>query len=145
MSSLFALIAAQMWSPQGLPQEMYPIAEIESSFGKNLAHKPSERGELWTAVGALGIIPITAFESLKRSGYAGDEKEVVLRLQQSQLFYNRACLAHWYYLRDSLPDLKRVVYAWRWGLTAALKATEWQVAFDTYVLRYFELRLNQPN
>lgn len=131
------IVCAQ--TPINVASEMYPVAQLESSSGKFTEHAQSARGPLWTAVGPMGIKPITAFESLKRNGFGGTEDEVVTLLQNDKHFYNRACATHWNYLRHSLPDLKRAVFAWRWGLTAAITATEWQVAFDSYVLKYFEI------
>ena len=132
-------IICSQWTAVGLSREMYPVAQLESSSGKFTEHEKSTRGPLWTATGPLGIKPITAFESLKRNGFSGTEDEVVALLQNDMRFYNRACATHWNFLRNSFPDLKRAVYAWRWGFAAAQAATEWQVAFDMYVLKYFEI------
>lgn len=143
IQALLHIVLSQTWTPAGIHAEMYPVAQMESSFGQNVNHAKSDKGELWTAVGALGIKPVTAFESLRKNGYDGSTEDVAKLLKSDQRFYNRACVTHWNYLRSTFSDLKRVVYAWRWGLTAASQATEWQVAFDMYVLRYFELLTKQ--
>lgn len=141
MIQYIVYMSLAQWSPTGLPVDMYPIAQIESSFGKNVNHRQSDKGPDWTAVGALGIKPITAFESLKRTGYDGTQNEVTERLKNDRLFYNHACVTHWRYLRNSLPDLKSAVYAWRWGFRAAQEASAIKIAFDPYVVLYFELRM----
>lgn len=63
-------------------------------------------------------------------------------LESDDVFYYNACNAHWSYLWNTFSgDTTRMVYAWRWGVTAASEATWKQVAFDPYVIKYMDHRL----
>ncbi|NBT58210.1 hypothetical protein EBT16_05450, partial [bacterium] len=59
--------ARPSWSPEGLHQDMLPIAHLESNFGKNTQHAAHSKGEYHTAVGAVGLKPVTAHEEYKKS------------------------------------------------------------------------------
>src|SRR4029077_5292263 len=55
------------WTPRALHNELVPIAHLESSWGQHMNHAPSPKGEYHTAVGALGIKPVTVHEEYLRS------------------------------------------------------------------------------
>lgn len=130
------------WSPMHLDDELYPIAHIESSFGKNINHKPNPRGEEWSAYGALGLKPVSAFDTYRHVWWFNARypnlkmEEIVGKLQTDPIFYIDACNAHWHYLRATFPSMSVAIYAWRWGVSAAKQATWESIAYDEYVLAY---------
>jgi len=141
-------IAEANWSPAGLALELYPIAHLESSWGKNMSHQAHSKGDWYSAQGALGLKAITAYESmfLSKSFISkwsiGDKqtvditnKEVFFKLlSTNSQFYNELASTHWRYLRQNTADVEQAVFAWRWGLGAAFKTSN--IAIDKYVIAY---------
>lgn len=127
--------------------EINIISILESSSGKFVNHKPDSRGAEWTAIGSCGIKPVTAIFTINnnptlKAKYGGLTVDAVAaRMQNDYAFYIEVADAHWDYLRARFKAEARAVYAWRWGIGKAKSATWQEVAFDSYVLKFHELRL----
>lgn len=136
------------WTPQGLSEEMYPIAHLESSFGRNVNHAKHPAGEFQTAYGALGLKPMTAhFEYMKRPSLRAlhpgleDQKAFTEELKSNPRFYNQVAGAHFAWLKSALGgDPAKAAYGWRWGIGAAQQALPEQIEADPYVQRYKQMR-----
>lgn len=134
------------WSPEGLDSSMIPIAHLESSFGVNMVHSPHSKGAYHTAIGAVGLKPITAHEEWKKSKklqqvFPGLEDPAVFtkKLQEDPQFYNLVASSHFLRLKNRHGSAERAAYAWRWGTGAAAAADDKQVDDDTYVQKYRHL------
>ena len=131
------------WSPVGLHQDLIPIAHLESNFGRNTAHRPNSKGSYHTAVGALGIKPVTAHEEYNRNpilratfGEIPDPTTFTNRLNSDPAFYNTVTSAHFLRLKKLHGSTERAVYAYRHGSGAVKNATPHQVNVDPYVMTY---------
>lgn len=140
---LLILLTMARWNDFGLNHELRPIAHLESQYGKYVSHKQDRRGDIWTAIGACGIKPITAYESYKHNlnshSVPHDIKSFTDSIKGSTIAYNAAVNSHWRRVRNTFPDIKRAVYAWRNGITAAKHATDVDVETSEYVIRYTKL------
>lgn len=137
--------AAPPWTPVGLTQELYPIARLESSWGKYVNHEPHSKGKWYSAHGALGLKAVTGYEAMLRSrnfmmkwSNGQDDlcdRETFLTLfLTNNKFYNELATLHWKYLRRNTASVEQAVYAWRWGLGAATATTTYPE--DKYVVAY---------
>jgi hypothetical protein len=144
-----------VWTPDGLDHELHPIAHLESSFGKRTEHEAHSKGLFHTALGAVGMKPVTAFEELQHNRVlrqmhpelltAAPEKFVQF-LKDQPKFYNTVATALWQRLKRGLGgDIERAVFAWRWGKHAALTAEPEQIKADPYVQKYLTLHAEQHN
>lgn len=146
IEGLVVSLVLSQWSPLHLKNDLYSIAKLESSFGKNVVHQPDPRGPTWTAIGALGLKPVSAFDSYRNikwfsAKYPGlTVNDFVEKLQNDRVFYIDACNAHWDYIRSAISTMTRIVYAWRWGIRAAMEADWSAVAYDPYVVNYMAMR-----
>ena len=139
------------WTPEGLPEEMLPIAHLESSFGRNLDHAKHPAGDFQTAFGALGLKPMTAhFEYSKRPSLKAmhpgleDQHRFTEELKSNPRFYNQVASAHFSWLKSALGgDPAKAAYGWRWGVGAAQQASPEQIEADPYVQRYRQMRDQQ--
>lgn len=139
---------AGSWSAEGLYPGLRPIAHLESSWGKNVDHVPSPKGEFHTAYGALGFKPMTAHDEYKRQKslqmlYPGlDEPDTFMeRFKGDSKFYNAVASTHWQRLKRLLGgDSGKAAFAWRWGLGAAQAADDQTISDDDYVHKYRALR-----
>ena len=149
--SMLPLIAGMMaavpttdlaaWSPKGLHNELVPIAHLESSFGQHMNHAPSSKGEYHSALGALGIKPVTVHEEYLRSpslqklypGLTGPET-FTQKLKKDPQFYNVMGGAHWVHLKRVLGSPEKAAYGWRWGIGAAKGRVDPE--HDPYVAKY---------
>lgn len=141
-----SLSTPSRWTSEGLLQEMYPIAFLESSWGKNMAHAKNPAGEYETALGALGFKPSTAHEIWNRSKtlqskYPGLETpdSFINKMSNDHHFYNTIAGVHWNQLKRQLGTPEKAAYGWRWGATAAANASDEQVSNEPYVQRYKQL------
>ncbi len=133
----------ERWKPEALHPELLPIAHLESSFGLKTQHEPCPGGEYHTAMGALGLKPVTAHEAYRQSKalqkeFPGldDPKVFTNKLKDDNRFYNLAASAHWVQLKKIHGTPEKTAFAWRWGSGAAQKATPEQVHGDEYVKKY---------
>ncbi len=132
------------WVPAGLATEMHPIAHLESSWGKFVAHDRCPGGDYHTAHGALGFKPSTAHHEYKRSktmqkAYPDlhDEAAFMERFREDPHFYNAIANRHFGTLKSALGgDARKAAFGWRWGIGAAQKATQDEIAGDDYVKQY---------
>lgn len=139
--------ATAKWTPAGLHEELHPIAQLESSGGKNIKHLPHSKGELHTAVGAVGLKPITALEEYKKSSWLQkvfpdmhDPQKFVEGMNNNPAFYNGLASAHWKRLKGFFGgDRNKTAYAWRWGIGAAQRDAPEVQATDPYVTAYQKL------
>ncbi|NDD55180.1 hypothetical protein EBZ39_15175, partial [bacterium] len=138
--------ARPSWSPEGLHQDMLPIAHLESNFGKNTQHAAHSKGEYHTAVGAVGLKPVTAHEEYKKSkaiqkAFPGLEEpsDFVQRMKSDNQFYNLLATSHFLRLKARHGSPERAAFAWRWGTGAAQNASDEQVSSDPYVQKYVQI------
>lgn len=112
---------AAEWSPKGLAPDMHPIAHLESSFGKRLAHMPHSKGDYHSSFGAVGMKPVTAHETYKRSSALqklypgfGEEHAFIKEFKQNPAFYNTVASTHWNQLKKlANGDSSKAAFAWR--------------------------------
>lgn len=138
------------WTPEGLHPDMYPIAHLESSWGKNVAHSVNKKGDFHTAFGALGFKPVTAHEEYLKSpfmqktypGHSSPDK-FLQKFKQDPKFYNLLASAHFARLTAKHGGPAQASYAWRWGSGAAHKASPEQIKNDLYVQKYTASNLHQ--
>lgn len=146
MRYLLLITAMVHWSSGRLNHELIPISGIESNFGKNQNHRPNPKGDWWTAVGALGMKPYTAYDHYLRSKrlqniYPTDSREEFIDLLKSdQQFYTTLCNMHWTWLKKNTQSFDAAVYGWKWGRTAANNASDEQITNDAYVISYHKLQ-----
>lgn len=131
------------WSPDGLTPELHPIAHMESSFGQHMTHNAHSKGAFHTAVGAVGLKPVTAHEEYTRSpelqaAFPGlhNPDDFSQRLSSDHQLYNRVASSHWERLKKRFGTPERAAFAWRWGWGNAAKADEAKIAQDPYVQRF---------
>lgn len=131
------------FDPHSLHSELHPIAHLESSFGQNMKHKPSARGEMDTAVGALGLKPSTGFDTYLKSPHLQKlfphlEDSVKFRkeLIENPLFYNTVSGEHWNKLKKLTGSTDKAAFAWRWGQGAVSKVSDDAIQNDNYVKKY---------
>lgn len=138
---------ANRWTPTNLIEEMHPIAHLESSWGKNMTHAAHSKGDYHTAVGAVGLKPITAHEEYRRTkdlqdkypGLIEDAGAFTRKLKEDHKFYNDVASAHWNTLRNRFGTPERTAYAWRWGWGSARKASDEEILNDGYVQKFVKL------
>jgi 8-oxo-dGTP pyrophosphatase MutT (NUDIX family) len=141
-------IQAVKWSPAGLHPHLIPIAHLESSFGQNVKHLPSPKGEYDTAHGPLGLKPNTAHEEYLKSpilqkqfGDLKDPADFMARFKADPKLYNLVATSHFLRLLKKHGSAAKAAYAWRLGTNAAAAATDEQVQSLPYVQRYKDLSL----
>jgi len=142
------VVSPKPWSPAGLSGDLFPIAHLESSFGKNTKHSSHSGDEFQTAVGAVGLKPVTAHEEFMRSPelqrrFPGlfDKVKFLKAMQADHGFYNQIATSHWDRMKKQLHNkIDRVAFAWRWGKNAALHAAPDRIKADPYVKKYMTLR-----
>ncbi len=135
-----------VWTPAGLHHELHPIAHLESSFGKNTKHFESKKGSWDTAVGAVGLKPMTAHEEYLRrpelrKKFPGLESPVEFeaKFKMHHGLYNAVASEHWKYLRKHAGSPEKAAFAWRFGLGAAQRATPEQIKGAEYVQKYLAM------
>ena len=136
--------AAKTWTPKGLHEDLHPIAQLESSNGKNVNHLKHPQGEFHTAVGALGLKPITAYDEYTNTPWLQkvfpdlqDKDKFVKELKTNNAFYNHIATTHWLHLKKMFGnDRAKTAYSWRYGMGAASKDAPELQAVDPYVQAY---------
>lgn len=134
-------------SLSGLHHELHPIAQLESSGGKNINHKPHSLGEFHTAVGAVGLKPSTAHDEYMKSSWLqkvfpniSDPQKFTHEFKRNDALYNHTATSHWHRLKKLFGgDTTKAAYAWRWGQGAALRDAPEVQAGDPYVQAYQKL------
>lgn len=148
LTGLLSVPAFAQWSPVGLSKELYPIAHLESSWGKNTNHEAHSKGRWSSAHGALGLKASTAYDAMLRSRKFIEKwstrKDYTLNITNKDVFfeffisnsefYNELATIHWHYLRQNTSSVEQAVYAWRWGIGAADRAENHSE--DKYVAAY---------
>jgi hypothetical protein len=135
------------WTPAGLHEELHPIAQLESSFGKRMNHAPNSKGDFHTAVGAVGLKPVTAHEEYERSPWVQkvfpnlhDPTKFTEEFKNNHALYNHVATSHWQHLKKLFGgDRQKAAYAWRWGQGAALRDSPEVQAGDPYAIAYQKL------
>lgn len=135
------------WTPAGLHEELKPIAHLESNDGQRMNHKPNSKGEFHTAVGAVGLKPVTAHEEYSRSKWLQqihpnlhDQNAFLHALKTNPTFYNHVATAHWQRLKKLMGgDPVKTAYAWRWGQGAAVRDSPQVYQNDPYARAYQKL------
>lgn len=134
---------AVTWPLSGLSPELDAIAYQESNYGKYLDHNPHIRGSYHTAFGSLGLKGSTAHDVYLKSKWLqtrmpglADQSVFLNRFWHDAKLYMYCANIYWNLLRRSTPSISRAVFAWRWGLTASNKASNAQIAADTYTTVY---------
>lgn len=130
------------WSPEGLHEDLHPIAHLESSWGKNIAHGKG-KSEMDTAFGALGFKPQTAFEEYGRSKKIqkehpglNDSETFLNEFRGNPSFYNKIASQHFARLKALHGTAQKAAYAWRWGSRAASEAAPETIDNEPYVQKY---------
>jgi ADP-ribose pyrophosphatase YjhB (NUDIX family) len=137
----------QDWSPEGLDEELKPIAHLESSFGKKMKHSPHSKGEYHTAFGAVGLKGITAHEEYKHTKYLQqiypdlyDQNKFMETFKSNPTFYNAVATAHWKRLKKLFGgDVDKTAYAWRWGQGRAAGADAEAISSSPYIQGYHKI------
>lgn len=134
------------WTPEGLHEDLVPIAHLESSWGKNIAHGQG-KNEMDTAFGALGFKPQTAMEEYARSKQLqkqhpglNDPQSFLQNFRGDPGFYNKIASEHFARLKRLHGTAEKAAYAWRHGSTAAANATPEDVDAEPYVQKYKALK-----
>jgi GNAT superfamily N-acetyltransferase len=134
------------FEPNTLHHDLLPIAQLESSGGKNMQHKPSAKGEADTAYGALGLKGSTAHEEYLKSPslqklhpHLADFKALLGEMKSNPVFYNNVAASHWNRLKKLTGSPLKAAYAWRYGPAAAAKTPETAIMQDKYVQGYQKL------
>ncbi len=137
------------FDPKTLHHDLAPIAQLESSGGKNMAHKPSPKGEQDTAYGALGLKGSTAHEEYLKSPalqklhpHLADFTALLGEMKYNPTFYNNVAASHWNRLKKLTGSNEKAAYAWRYGPGNAAKTPEQAIMADKYVQGY--QKLSQP-
>lgn len=142
---------APKWTPAGLTEELHPIAHLESSFGKKTTHASHSKGDYHTAVGAVGLKPVTAHEEYKRTPWLQktfpnlhDADKFTEEFKKNPAFYNHVATAHWHRLKKLVGgNVARAAYAWRWGQGAAIRDPAEVREGDPYVTAYKKLSVQR--
>jgi hypothetical protein len=132
---------AAEWKPHGLNREMYPIAHLESNFGKRLEHLPHSQGEFHSSFGAVGLKPVTAHETYIKSKalqklFPGlhEPNRFIRTFKDDPVFYNTVASTHWNQLKKlSGGDTGKTAFAWRWGAGKMARTPPELIAADPYV------------
>jgi hypothetical protein len=131
------------------------IAFIESSSGTNKNHKlvnyGLNRGD--KAAGLTGLMPITIKETISknpilRSKYASlldsHHKHITSFINSNEEVDKEVANAHWDRLSRLFPrDELRRAYAWKNGITGALRASDSEVSSHPYVKKFKSLKYNK--
>lgn len=135
-------VGVKVWTPDNLPPELHHIAMLESSGGKNLAHKTHPAGEYHSAYGALGLKASTGHGVWKRSPklqkeYPGlaDPADFLKNFKTDPVFYNKLANNHFQTLKARHGDIG-AVFAWKFGSGAASKASPELMEQDPYIIQY---------
>ncbi len=135
-----------VFEPSTLHHDLHPIAHLESSFGQNMKHKESTKGELDTAVGALGLKPTTAHEEYLRSPALQklhpnlkEIKACLNEMKTNPQFYNNVAATHWNRLKKLTGSPEKAAFAWRYGPGAASKTPDADILKDKYVQSYSKM------
>lgn len=141
---------ARKWSPTGIHQELLPIAHLESNFGKYMDHAPNKQGSYYSAHGAVGLKVITAHEEWKRNKdmktkFPGLEEPANFEaaFKTNPTLYNALASKHWTRIRKAVGSPSKAAYAWRFGLTAAKRASDSVIDEAPYVKNFNKLLAEQ--
>ncbi len=141
--SIEAGSGVKAWTADNLHEDLYPIAHLESSWGKNTNHKPNAAGDYHTAFGALGFKPSTAHEEYKKSPLMSknfpnltDPADFLKTFKENPKFYNLLASAHFARLKARHGDELKAAYAWRHGSGACAKASPELQSSDPYIIQY---------
>lgn len=135
------------WDPGSLNKQLYPIAYLESSFGKYVNHQPHSKGPFYSSYGTLGLKAVTAYEAYLISkrlqekwkdddGHVLSQDEFFNIFTVNEELYNDCANVHWWYLSKHTDSIEQAAFAWRWGLGAALEASNDTIITDKYVQSY---------
>jgi hypothetical protein len=138
-----------------LHPDLHHIAFIESSSGKNKKHKTVNyglnRGD--SAAGLTGLMPHTIKEIVGKNPdikakYGSlldkDHNEITSYVNSNENADKELANKHWSRLSRVFPrDELRRVYAWKNGVTGAIKASDDQVKSHPYVRKYLNLKYQE--
>jgi len=132
------------------------IKQIESSMGKNVKHKDVNYGinAGSSAYGAYGLMPVQILDTLhydkalkhKHPHLAemnpiADEDKVKNYMKAYPNLETEIVKSHWNRLGKKFEgDTNRMAYAWKNGLTGAMKATDEQIKEHPYVKKFNSLK-----
>lgn len=135
------------WNPTGLHPDLHHIAALETQQGKYLNHK-ANKDPFHTAYGSVGLKPETAHERYMKdpalhSEFKGlenpDKFDSVFR--SSHALYNKTASSIWTnYLKAFSGDASKAAYAWRFGRTAAGRASPDEIKNHKYVKGFLDLK-----
>lgn len=138
-----------------LTPDLKHISEIESNSGKNKKHKLIRYGlnKGHRAAGSTGLMPLTIKEiikkdtALKRKYISLTKKsaaEITAIVNQNEQIEKEVANSHWHRLTKIFPkNERRRAYAWKNGVTGALRASEKQISEHPYVKKFINLKYNK--
>jgi len=138
-----------------LRPDLVHIAFIESSGGTNKNHRlvnyGLNRGD--KAAGLTGLMPITIKETISKNPHLKSKYGSLLDTQHQYItsFINsneevekEVANAHWDRLSKLFPrDELRRAYAWKNGITGAIKASDEEISNHPYVKKFKSLKYNK--
>ncbi len=141
---------------QDMDPDLDHIKQIESSMGKNVKHKDVNYGinAGSSAYGAYGLMPVQILDTvhydkalkhkhphLAELNPIADEDKVKNYIKAYPSLESEIVKSHWNRLGKKFEgDTNRMAYAWKNGLTGAMKATDEQVKEHPYVKKFNSLK-----
>jgi hypothetical protein len=125
---------------------------MESSSGKNKRHKLVRYGLNYghRAAGDTGLMPITVKEIVSKNPELKHKYGLISKMSPDKvtLFINNnqdaeheIANAHWYRLTKLFPNNEsKRVYAWKNGISGAIRASESDVKSHPYVKKFIKLK-----
>lgn len=138
-----------------LSPDLKHISEIESNSGKNKKHKITKCGlnKGHRAAGSTGLMPLTIKEIIKKDTTLNRKYHSITKLNATEItslvnkdeqIEKEVANSHWRHLTKVFPkNERRRAYAWRNGVTGALRASEKQVSDHPYVKKFIKLKYNK--
>ena len=137
-----------------LRPDLTHIAFIESSSGSNKNHKlvnyGLNRGD--KAAGSTGLMPITIKETISKNPHLKSKygslldshhQHITSFINSNENVEKEVANAHWDRLSRLFPrDELRRAYAWKNGITGAIKASDEEVSNHPYVKKFKALKYN---
>lgn len=138
-----------------LSPDLRHISEIESNSGKNKKHKLVKHGlnKGHRAAGSTGLMPLTIKEIIKKDTTLNRKYHSITKLNATEItslvnkdeqIEKEVANSHWRRLTKIFPkNERRRAYAWKNGVTGALRASEKQVSDHPYVKKFIKLKYNK--
>jgi hypothetical protein len=138
-----------------LSPDLSHISKIESNAGKNKKHKLVKHGlnRGHRAAGSTGLMPLTIKETIDKNKDLSRKYKSITRMEATQIthFINNNEIiekeianAHWARISKVFPrNEKRRAYAWKNGITGAIRASDKQISEHPYVKKFIQLKYSK--